>query len=227
MGRGALKVIIIVLAIVLVLWGASEIAIPRIASWYIEKEIKKEYPQATDVSVSVKAFPALKLAFKKYSRLDVRIGNVTLEGVDFVSIDMLSSAWPMGAFTAVINQDELNKFFDPANPDIGDLRLEFATNVVRAHFSVEIGPSTVDAVATGALSARNGRDVYFVPDSIKVEDFDVPESATSIISRYMNSYPVFSVREDLPFTINELKPGAGTLSVMGTVNLEKALNVKV
>jgi len=39
------------------LWVASELIIPRVAESYAKREIKKKYPEVKNLSVSIKAFP--------------------------------------------------------------------------------------------------------------------------------------------------------------------------
>jgi len=58
--RRGWKVLIIVVLVLVVVWVASEIAIPKIASSYIASKVKNKYPQAKNVSATVSAFPAIR-----------------------------------------------------------------------------------------------------------------------------------------------------------------------
>ena len=83
------------------LGGERDRHLRAIASSYIKGKVKNKYPQAQNVSVSVSAFPAIRLAFKDYSSLDVKVSGITIEGINFRTIELKSNKWPNGTYTAV------------------------------------------------------------------------------------------------------------------------------
>jgi hypothetical protein len=223
----AVKAIVIVLAVLILLWIASELIIPRVAASYAEREIRKRYPQATDVSVSVRAFPALKLAFKQYSRLRVSADNITLEGVNFDSIQLDSPGWPGGTFEAVIGATEINRFFSLATSYLVEPRVQLQGNTLRITGLINAGGSTVQVDATGTLHALNGKNVYFVPQDVVVGGVRFNEAGVSAVKEIMARTPIFTVRQNLPFDITGTVIEQGKLRITGNVNLEKALNFKL
>jgi len=226
LSRGWIALITVV-AVLLMVWIASEIAIPRIADSIIKNEIQKRYPQAQDVSVSVSAFPAIRLAFKDYSNLTVKVSNITLEGVAFDSIELDSKKWPLGTFDATVGPDAILQFFSSTHSYILRPTLDLSGDQVRVSGQMNLGFATVGITAVGALEPRGGKQVYFNPSSISVAGIQSTGAALTVIKQIMASNPVFTIREDLPFTVTAVTVSGGKLVVKGDVDLEKALKVKL
>ena len=218
---------LIIVSVVLVLWLATELAAPRIAASYIKREIRKRYPGATELSVSVRAFPAIMLAFKKYGRLTVEAGGVTLQGVGFERIALDSPGWPGATFEAVIGPLEISRFFSLASSYLVDPEVSLVDNALHVKGLVNTGGSTVDIEATGSLRALNGRFVYFAPDEITASGVRVTPDGLSTVRQVMDRSPIFTVREDLPYSITDMSVKNGRLEISGNVNLEKALDFKL
>jgi hypothetical protein len=225
-GRG-FKALVIVLAVVIILWVAVEIAAPRIADSIAANQIRKRYPQATEVSVSIRAFPALKLAFKKYDMLTVRASGVTLQGVLFDNIVLKSTLWPTGTFRATLGQGEIARFFSTRHSYISNLQLTLTPGGTTATGMVDLGTLSVAVSATGTLESVDGKSVFFRPQDVQVSGISMPEAGVASVRRVMEQQPVFSVREDLPYTITKILAEQGKLVILGNVNLEKALNIKL
>lgn len=222
-----LKTTLIVVSVVLALWLASELAAPRIAASYVKREIRKGYPGATELSVSVRAFPAIMLAFKRYTRLTVEAGGVTLQGVDFDRIALNSPGWPGATFEAVIGPGEISRFFSLASSYLVDPEVSLGDNGLEVKGLVKTGDSTVDIEAKGSLRALNGRFVYFAPDEITASGVRVTPEGLATVRQVMDRSPIFTVREDLPYSITDMSVESGRLKISGNVNLEKALNFKL
>ena len=220
-------VLVIILAVLIVLWVASELIIPPIASSIAKGEITKRYPQATDVSVSIKAFPALKLAFKNYDSLTVKVGDITLQGVRFERIELKSSRWPLGTYTATLGQGEIARFFSLKNSYVIDPQLVVEQGAIQVAGDVDVGLLKVGVTSRGALEPVNGKLIFFRPGDIQVQGVRVPEGAVALVAQVMDDNPVFVVRADLPYTITSIVAEQGKLLIKGQVNLEKALNVKL
>jgi hypothetical protein len=216
----------IILAVILVLYIVSELVIPLGADWYIKREIKKKYPEANDLSVSVRAFPALKLFSKKYSRLSIEAGRIKLEGINFDSIKLFSSTYPSGTFDAVIGQDEINNFFSVAGSYLENPQVTIRDSEILVAGRVDLGFGPVNVRGTGTLVPQKGRDVFLVPDDITVEGTSLSGEMTAAVRRYMSDNPIFTVRKDLPFTISAIKAGQGKLTISGDVDIEKALKFR-
>lgn len=221
------KALVIVLAISIVLSVAVEIAAPLIADSIAKNQIRKRHPEAWDVSVSIKAFPALKLAFKKYDMLTVRVSGVTLQNVLFDNIELKSTLWPTGTFRATLGQNEITRFFSTRHSYITDLQLTLAPGGATATGRVDLGTMSVAASATGTLESVDGKSVFFRPKDVQVSGISMPDEGVAMVRRVMEQQAVFSVREDLPYTITQIVPGQGKLILLGNVNLEKALNIKL
>jgi len=219
------KVLVAVLAIIIVLWAAIEIAAPLVADAIAKREIQKRYPSATDVSVSIRAFPALKLAFKKYDSLKVQVGNVTLQGVTFDKIVLKSNSWPNGTFVATLGQGEIVKFFSLKNSYIENPQLSIQQNNILVSGMVNVGPFRVNVTSGGALEAVNGKTVYFRPATLDALGVKAPEAAVALVRQVMDQNPVFVVRQDLPYVITGIAAEQGKLVISGSVNLEQALNI--
>lgn len=225
--RRTFKVLLIVLAALLLLWAAVEIGAPLVADSIAKSKINEKYPDATGVSVSIRAFPALKLAFKKYDSLEVKVSGVTLQGVRFDDIELESTAWPEGAFTATIGEDEIERFFSLKNSYVIDPRLSIEEGGIVVAGSVNVGARSVEVSSRGTLEAVDGKDIYFRPGDIQVMEVKVPEEAAERVRQVMEQDPVFVVRDDLPYEINGISVDRGKLVITGTADLEQALNVKL
>lgn len=221
----AFKAPLIIVVILVLLWVVSELAIPPIASSVAKNEITVRYPEARDVKVSIKAFPALKLAFKKYDSLTVNVGGITLQGVKFDQIELKSSEWPQGTFTALLGQDEIARFFSLKNSYFADPRLTLTDNGVAVTGKVNIGSKLVEVSATGQLAPVDGKMIYFKPTDVQVAGIVVPGQGVALVRQLMEQNPVFVVREDLPYTITGISAKQGKLEITGRVDLEKALNI--
>jgi len=221
-----LKILIITLAVILVLYTASELLIPIGASWYIKREIKKRYPEAADVSVSVRAFPAFRLFSKKYSGLTIEARGIKLEGINFDSIRLFSSTYPNGTFDAVIGQDEIDNFFSISGSYLGNPRAEIQDSQIKITGQLDLGYGLLNVSGTGILVPQKGRDVFLVPDNVTVEGTSLSGQMTAEVRQYVSENPIFTVRADLPFTITAIKAGNGKLTITGDVDIEEALKFK-
>ncbi|MCJ7745801.1 MAG: DUF2993 domain-containing protein [Actinobacteria bacterium] len=221
-----LKVLIIILAVILVLYVASELLIPVGAAWYIKREIKKRYPEAADVSVSVRAFPAFKLFSRKYSRLTIEAGGIKLEGITFDSIKLSSSTYPSGTFDAVIGQGEISNFFSVAGSYLENPQVTIEDSQIKVTGQVDFGFGPVNVTSTGTLVPRNGQEVFIVSDKITVGGGRVPGEYEAAAKHYISENPIFTVRQDLPFTITAIKAGGGKLTITGDADIEEALKFK-
>jgi hypothetical protein len=220
------KVLIIIVGVLLVLWIASEIAIPLIADNYIKGEITKKYPEAKDVSVSVSAFPALRLAFKDYSSLTVKVNGITLEGINFDRIVLRSKKWPDGTFAATVLPGEVMRFFSSTHSYVLSPSLAISNGQIQVSGRMNLGYATVNITATGKLVARGeGKQVYFVPTDIAITGVSNTVRATQVIRDIMAGNPVFTIREDLPFTVTAVTAVNNRITVRGDVDLSKALNI--
>lgn len=220
------RIIVILLLTVLVLWVATELLLPPTASRYIKQEIDKRYPQAGEVSVSVKAFPAIRLLFKQYGRLEIEARETTIEGVHFDSIKLNSDGWPDATYVATIGPEEINRFFTDAGSFLIDPKAVIEGEYLRLSGTVDVGFAMADITATGTLRA-DGRQVFFIPQTIDVAGVRAPEKAVESVEETMGQRPVFTVREYVPFSISSIKVYDGNLVIKGGVDLEEALDFKL
>lgn len=225
--KKTLIIIAVIVGILLVVWIASEIVIPRIAASYITREIKKRYPQANEIEVSVTAFPAIKLAFKDYDNLQVEVSDITLQEVDFQKITLDSKKWPQGYFKAVIGVEEIVRFFSTKHSYVLDPSLSMEKDALRVTGRINAGGLLLNVDALGNLEPAAGKLVYFKPIEVNVSGISVPSRGVALVKQVMLDNPVFTVREDLPYTITGIKAGGGALVIEGNANLEKALNIKL
>ena len=221
------KVVIGVVAALLVLWVASEIVIPRVASSYVENRIRKKYPEATSVSVSMSAFPAVRMAFRDYSNLTVKVRGVTLEDISFDAIVLESRKWPRGTFAATVLPSEMMRFFSATHSYVRQPALSLDGDAIKVTGRIDVGYATVDVVATGNLESRRGKQIFFVPDNVATEGVNNKAKAEAAVRDTMAASPVFVVRSDLPFDVTTITAGGGRLKVVGTVDLSRALNIKL
>jgi hypothetical protein len=223
----AFRVPLIIILILLLLWGVTEIAGPPIAEAVVKKMIRDRYPQATDPSVSIRAFPALKLAFKDYDKLTIVVNSITLQGVDFDRIELTSYDWPAGSFRGVIRQDEIERFFTLQHSYVIDPKLEIQNDSVVVSGKVSVSGLLVSVKAVGALVPLDGRRIYFEPQSVQVAGVPIPSQGVTLVRQVMKENPVFTVREDLPYTITQIFVEQGKMVIKGNVNMEKALNIQL
>lgn len=223
------KILIAAGCVVLALWIASEIVIPRVAAGIIKDEITKRYPQAGDVKVSVGAFPAIKLAFKDYSSLDVKVSDITLEGIKFDSIELKSNDWPQGTYDAHVSTDEVMRFFSETHSFVLSPALSLNGDKIVVSGNMDLGYAVPGIVATGKLEPRGegGKQIFFVPETIEITGIRSTEAAKAVIRGVMEKEPVFTIRDDLPFTVTSIEASNKSIEVKGNVNLEKALDVKL
>ncbi|MHB8894245.1 MAG: LmeA family phospholipid-binding protein [Candidatus Geothermincolia bacterium] len=226
LGKGWIVAIVIV-AVLLVLWIVSEIVIPAVASSYVKNEIKKKYPQAQDVSVSIRAFPAIRLAFKDYSRLVVKVRDITLEDVKFDSIVLESNKWPNGVFDATVLPSEIMRFFSATHSYVLQPQLAINSGAIQVSGKMNLGYATVSVSATGNLEPRGGKQIFFTPSNIEIAGIGNSAKATGVVRDIMASNPVFVIRADLPFDVTAVTASNGKIQVKGTVDLSKALNIKL
>ncbi len=221
------KVVIGVVAALLALWIASEIVVPRVASSYVENKIRSKYPEAESVSVSISAFPAARLAFKNYSKLTVKVRGVTLEDINFHSIALKSRKWPEGTFAATVLPAEMMRFFSATHSYVQQPALSLEGDAIKVTGRIDVGYATVDVVATGNLESRQGKQIFFVPDNVATGGVVNKAKAEAAVRETMAAGPVFVVRSDLPFDVTSIAAAGGRLRVAGTVDLSRALNVKL
>lgn len=227
MRRKFLMVFLIIVWLLLVIFIASEILVPRVASWYAVREIRRHYPGAGEISVSVDAFPALRLLFKQYSSLSIKVERINLKGVNFDSIGLKSSGWPNGTYEAVISEREINRFFTATSPYVMDAEIALEEDIISLSGQIDTGYGIVDlASASGTLEPTEERYVYIVPESIEIVGLSVPELAIEEVRSVMEDNPIFVVREDLPFIISDIEVESGKLRIVGRVDMEQALGYR-
>lgn len=224
--KRAVKIIIIVVVVFLVLWLATELLIPPIASKYIKREISKRYPQAGEVSVSVGAFPAIKLAFKQYNNLEIEAEHITIEGILFDSIKLSSDRWPDATYRATIGPEEIDRFFSDTGSFLVNPKAGIQGDALHLSGRVQVGSVVADVTATGTLR-MDGQRVFFVPLTIDVSGVKTPQKAIDQVSETMSQASVFTIREDVPFTVSQILVRNGKLVIDGAVNLEEALDFKL
>ena len=210
-----------------VLWVASEVFIPMIASSYITNKVKNKYPQAQDVSASVSAFPAIRLAFKDYTSLQVKVSGITIEGVTFKTIELKSNKWPDGTYAALVTPDDIMRFFTTTHSYVLQPSLSLAGGRIQVSGKMNLGYATAGITATGNLVSKGGKQIYFEPAAVTVTGIKSTQQAQNVIRNIMATQPVFVIREDLPFTVDTIAVTGDALVVKGTVDLEKALKVKL
>jgi LmeA-like phospholipid-binding len=223
----AFKVPVIIIVILLLLWAVTEIAGPPIAEAVVKKMIQDRYPQATDPYVSISAFPALKLAFKKYDKLTVVVNSITLQGVNFDRIELTSDEWPAGRFRGVIRPDEIQRFFSLKHSYVIDPQLQIQDNLISVSGKVNVSGLLISVNAVGTLVPLDGRRVFFEPQSVQVAGLPVSGEGVALVQQVMKENPVFTVREDLPYTITQIFVEQGKMVIKGNVDMEKALNIKL
>lgn len=225
--RKALIITVVVVGMLVVLFAVSEIVIPRVASAYVKREIEKRYPDTGSISVSLKAFPAIRLLFKDYSELEVEAEDIRLQDVNFDAIELKSNNWPDATVTATIGQDEINRFFSLKHSYVKDPMVVLEQDIIRVTGSVYTDYATAGVTATGDLEPLGGKQVYFTPRSIDVAGVPVPGKGVETVRRIMDETPIFVVRPDLPYSISAITVEDGMLKIEGNVDLEKALDIKL
>jgi hypothetical protein len=217
----------VVVVVLILLWVASEIAVPRIAASYARNEILERYPDAKDVTVKVKAFPALKLAFKEYDDLEVKVDGVALQQVNFDRVVLESKDWPDGTFEATIGQDEIERFFSLKHSYVTDPQMTITGDAIDVSGKVDIGLAVVEVESRGQLEPVDGKKVFFRPQEIQVSGIRMPEYGVELVRQIMTENPVFVVRDDLPYSISGIAARDGKLVLEGEVDIERALNVQL
>ena len=223
----AFKAPVIIVVVLLLLWAITEIAGPPIAEAVVKGMIQDRYPQATDPSVSISAFPALKLAFKKYDKLTVIVNVITLEGVSFDSIELISDEWPVGRFRGVIRPDEIQRFFSLKHSYVIDPQLTIQENQLSVAGKVNVGGLKVSVNAVGTLEPVDGKKIFFKPQDIQVAGIPLAGQGVTLVQQVMQENPVFTVREDLPYATTQIIIEQGKMVIKGTVDMQKALNIKL
>jgi len=223
----AFKAPVIIILVLLILWAITEIAGPPIAEAVVKGMIQDRYPQATDPSVSISAFPALKLAFRKYDKLTVIVNVITLQGVNFDRIELRSSEWPAGRYRAVIRPEEIQRFFSLKNSYVIDPQLTIQQNELSVAGKVSVGNFKVSVNAIGTLEPVDGKKIFFRPQAIQVAGIPLANQGVAQVQKIMQENPAFTVREDLPYTISQIFVEQGKIVLKGAVNMEKALNIKL
>ncbi len=223
----AFKAPIIIILVLLILWAITEIAGPPIAEAVVKGMIQNRYPQVTDPSVSISAFPALKLAFKKYDKLTIIVNVITLQGVNFDRVELRSSEWPVGRYRAVIRPEEIQRFFSLKNSYVIDPQLTIQENELSVAGKVSVGNFKVSVNAVGTLEPVGGKKLFFRPQNIQVAGIPLANQGVAQVQKGMQENPVFTVREDLPYTISQIFVEQGKLVLKGNVDMEKALNIKL
>ena len=218
------KVTLIIVGILVVLFVASEIAIPLAADAYIKGKLKEKYPSATDISVSVGAFPEFMLAFKKYSHLDVEAGSITIENINLNSMRLTSKAWPMARCEAFVKQDEINRVFAPKSGLLMNPAVTLDPNTLRVSGQLRT-TRLLDVEAVGTARVRNGRYVYFDAAGVSSPQKQLTAAEKTSVINAISQNPIFLIRENLPFTITSITVEDGLLHITGAADMEKVLNI--
>lgn len=225
MKKKATKVVLVALLALIILWGSSEIIIPMFAVRYIREKISNKYPGIENIVVTIRAFPALKLAFQKYDTLKIHLDGAKLEGFTFSILDLESNGWPSGGFTAVLSEDEINRFFTVESSKLKEGKVSLEDN--RSYFKGKAKTSLGYAIVTasGSLEPRDGRFIFFIPEKIEVGSLPLGEEWTASIKGAFEEAPIYVVRKDLPYRISTIRISGGNLKISGTVELDKILSL--
>lgn len=218
-----MKKLKIVMAAAVLLVALIEVFGPFAANAYVKHQINKRYPDCREVSVSMKARPAIKFAFRRYDSAKISVSNITLQGANFNRIVLESDDWPSGRFQAHISAERIATFFSFQNSYITDLGLSLAEDEITVTGMI----GAIRISAAGSLAIDKGREVMFVPRAVSVEGTRNPEQEAARVMEIMNSAPVFSARRELPFLLTSTAIKENELVIDGIVNLESALNMRL
>lgn len=222
-----LKVCLIIFSIIIILYVLSEIFIPVAASKYVRREIEKRYPEAKDVTVSVRAFPAFRLLFKKYSRLKVSAKEITVEGVRFDSVSLESKSYPQADVEGIISEERINEMFSSSSSFVINPKITLLKSNINVYGRVNLSFGSFYISANGNLEVRDGREIYFIPQSIEVLGARAPEQILSAIQSIANETPLLVVRKDLPITLSSVVSEPGKLIASGKLDLKAAFNLSL
>ncbi len=204
----------------MLLWGVSEIIIPMFAVRYVREKIDAKYPDIDNVVVTIRAFPALKLAFQKYDKLKIHLDGAKLEGFKFITLTLESNEWPEGRFTAILSEEEINRFFTVESNRLVEGRVKLKDDMSFFVGRIRTSFGSVNVTASGKLEPQSGRFVFFIPEDIEVGAVTVGKELTISIRGAFEEAPIYVVRKNLPYRISSIQISEGNLKISGTVELD-------
>ncbi len=225
MKRKGIKALVIIILPLIIIWGLSEIIVPMFAVRYVREAISNKYPGIENIVISVRAFPALKLAFRKYDKLKIHLDGAKLEGFTFSILELESTRWPYGGFTAVLSEEEINRFFTVESTKLKEGKVALKGN--RSYFVGKVRTSVgyTRVTASGKLEPREGRFIFFIPENIEMGSVQLGQEWTSSVKGAFEEAPVYVVRKDLPYRISTIQISEDKLEISGTVGLDKILTL--
>lgn len=220
----AARVALILFVMLIILLVIGQIAAPRIAASYVEREIKKRYPDCGKVDVSVKAFPFLKLLFSEYDELVIKSSGITVEEVKFDKVSMESNSGKVASYDAWVTQQEIFKVFSTTNSYLSNPTLDMEKGFINVYGTVIDSSPQVNVHLKGTLKVVDATQIFLDPVLIEVESpYDIPAIANQIEER-ANTTPVFNLKENLDFSVTEIDFAAGMMHIKGYVDLDRILN---
>lgn len=217
-----------ILALLALLFFASELILPNVIGSMLEEELKAYFPEGENLQVEVKSRPSLRMLMRELDMIVVSGSNITVEDItcheftavlEDVAVNRSEGAgWyleqgDMTALRLYISQESLNDYLN------GYLDLEYPMDVIlepgraRLHGPVDVLNQNLKITLEGTFKVEDQVRVLFEPQRLVVDDIQIPAFLMGNIMDDME-FSLDLSGLPFPFKMDEIMVGEGYLVLM-------------
>jgi hypothetical protein len=122
--------------------------------------------------------------------------------------------------TGDLLEADANAYLAARNRGPRGLRLEFGDGTIGVVAQPSVGRIGIPVRMEGSLVPRDGREIVFVPDEMRVARLNVPRPLLRVIEDHIN--PVFRVDElSLPVLVDDVRVTPGKMTIEGRADVSR------
>ena len=212
-----------IVLVLLVIFLAAELLLPRLASRQLEEILRRETEQIESLKIAVSSFPAPEILLGRLDFVDIKAAGVIVEGLylDSLSVEYRDIILRDHSFTGdntfleiLVKEEGLNQYIQTKYPELKDFKLVLLPGQVLLGGVINFLEATINLQLTGRLFITEQAEVEFIPENLQVEDVQIP---VNLIRKYVNQ-PGFSfdLKElAIPLRIDRIEVSTGALRIIG------------
>ncbi|MCG8513913.1 MAG: DUF2993 domain-containing protein [Halanaerobiales bacterium] len=212
-----------IVLVVLVMFLAAELFLPRLASRQLAEILRRETEQIESLKIAVSSFPAPEILLGRLDFVEIKAAGVIVEGLylDSLSVEYRDIILRGHSFTGdntfleiLVKEERLNQYIQTKYPELKDFKLVLLPGQVLLGGVINFLEATINLQLTGRLFITEQAEVEFIPENLQVEDVQIP---VNLIRKYVNQ-PGFSfdLKElAIPLRIDRIEVSTGELRIIG------------
>lgn len=217
-------------ALLLIIFLASEVILPSMAGRKVREEIIANTDNIEELKVKAEVFPAFKVLFSRLDHLSVEADGLEKDDLFFKEIKagysqiLLADDGEIMAYNndlkVILTETAINDYIDRRYPELKNFQVNLESDRVFMEGYLNVFDSKIQISLTGEFNLKTPAKIQFIPVDFQLNDLRVP---SSIIKNYLEDL-VFTLdleQLEIPITVEEIKVGEDRLLLLSGVYLEQ------